>query len=411
MGPLARQPSHGRPAPRLPDGVARVVPGSAMLAFSLLLLVITGLLVTASGFAVSPMDGARSLLPLSLIIIATVCMHVDAASLDDHVVSPRAVVAGHQPLRHLGRRSRLHRGRGAARRGLPQDLKAGGRRNIFRALRLTRVEMILATALFTAAGALAVSGHKPWLLIAIIVLQGCVYLCGPVASVWNLWARGVPVQEYRRRFEQRRLRAERRRPLARLPARPRQPSALCAGGVTSAFLPAAPLLHATATPRPVEAAKATPGGTEAYLQLGPAGGGYYPITSVQLSTTSGQVGLQLRHVLAHAAGQGAARERARRADPHVRLTVITPGLKPAWQPRSWTRSLRPSSPRSRNTCPAHQRGVFPSPAPGRGTWSLRGTGRGGIPRLPPPPALRLCRPRPLTCASAQAPGPRPAPMP
>ena len=45
-----------------------------MLAFSLLLLVITGLLVTHSSFVVSPMDGARSLLPLSLIIVATITM-------------------------------------------------------------------------------------------------------------------------------------------------------------------------------------------------------------------------------------------------------------------------------------------------------------------------------------------------
>ena len=45
-----------------------------MLAFSLLLLVITGLLVADSGFAVAPMDGSRSLLPLSLIIIATITM-------------------------------------------------------------------------------------------------------------------------------------------------------------------------------------------------------------------------------------------------------------------------------------------------------------------------------------------------
>src|SRR5262249_12017198 len=39
-----------------------------MVAFSLLLLVITGLLVTGSSFAVAPMDGARSVLPMSLII-------------------------------------------------------------------------------------------------------------------------------------------------------------------------------------------------------------------------------------------------------------------------------------------------------------------------------------------------------
>ena len=45
-----------------------------MLIFSLLLLVITGLLVTDSGFAVAPMVGSWSVLPVSLIIIATFCM-------------------------------------------------------------------------------------------------------------------------------------------------------------------------------------------------------------------------------------------------------------------------------------------------------------------------------------------------
>ena len=97
-----------------------------MLAFSLLLLVITGLLVTQSGFVVSPMDGARSLLPLSLIIIATICMMWTLRLLDDLVVSPGAAVARHQPFGHLRHRTRLYRRGGATRRGLPQDLQ--GRR-------------------------------------------------------------------------------------------------------------------------------------------------------------------------------------------------------------------------------------------------------------------------------------------
>src|SRR5919201_3454248 len=45
-----------------------------MLAFSLLLMAVTGLLVTHSSFAVAPLDGARSVLPLSFILIATICM-------------------------------------------------------------------------------------------------------------------------------------------------------------------------------------------------------------------------------------------------------------------------------------------------------------------------------------------------
>ena len=45
-----------------------------MLGFALLLLVVTGLLVSGSGFALMPLRGNPSLLPMSLIIVATVCM-------------------------------------------------------------------------------------------------------------------------------------------------------------------------------------------------------------------------------------------------------------------------------------------------------------------------------------------------
>ena len=45
-----------------------------MFAFSLLLLVITGLRIANSGFALMPLSGDKSLLPISLILVATVCM-------------------------------------------------------------------------------------------------------------------------------------------------------------------------------------------------------------------------------------------------------------------------------------------------------------------------------------------------
>ena len=45
-----------------------------MLAFSVLLLATSALTVTDSSFAVAPLDGSRSLLPLSLIVIVTICM-------------------------------------------------------------------------------------------------------------------------------------------------------------------------------------------------------------------------------------------------------------------------------------------------------------------------------------------------
>ena len=73
-----------------------------MLAFSLLLLAITGLLAAHSGFALAPMNGLRSLLPLSLIIIATINHHVHVAALDHLVVPPGGAVPGHQPLGFTG---------------------------------------------------------------------------------------------------------------------------------------------------------------------------------------------------------------------------------------------------------------------------------------------------------------------
>ena len=67
------------------------------------------------------------------------------------------------------------------------------------ALRLTRVETLLAVALFTAVGLLIACANPPLLLIVIITLQGAVYVCAPVAAMWNLRAQRVPAEEFRRR--------------------------------------------------------------------------------------------------------------------------------------------------------------------------------------------------------------------
>jgi hypothetical protein len=215
--------------------------------------------------------------------------------------------------------------------------KVAGRRRIRTALRLTRVETTLAVTMYIGAGLLATtSHHRPWLLIAIILLQATVYLCGPIASVWNLWAVGVPAQEYLQRFEKRRLRAERRRrSWARLP-RPAAAgavvTALCAGGVASAFLAPVALLH-TAVMRPAESPQSLLAGsasTQVYLKLGSstsgADRGYYFITSVNLSTASARAKLRfntsslplLGEVLAAAADGGQI--------SHVSLAFRTPGL-------------------------------------------------------------------------------------
>ena len=305
-----------------------------MLAFSLLLLVITGLLVTQSSFVVSPMDGARSLLPLSLIIVATVTM-LWTLRLWTTMSYRRALLS---LVISLSVTWVIARGciEGLARRDgvFLRTSKAGGRRRVRTALRLTRVETALAVALYVAAGFLATVRHPPWLLVFIIFLQATVYLCGPIASVWNLWAQGVPGPEYRRRFEARRLRAERaRRSWAQFPrpaAAGATVAALCAGGVASAFLAPVALLQATVVRRPVSPQSVLAGNpsTEVYLKLGSGrpGRAYYPITSVHLSTTSARVGLRfhtsslalLSEVLRAAAAGGRI--------PHVSLAFRMPGL-------------------------------------------------------------------------------------
>ena len=208
-----------------------------MLAFSLLLLVITGLLATHSGFAVAPLDGSRSLLPLSLIVIATICMmctlrHWTTMSFRRAVLS--LVIS-------LSVTLVIARGciEGVARRDgvFLRTSKSGGRRTIFTALRLTRWETVLAVALYASVGLLAGLRHQPWLLIFLIFVQATVYLCGPdrggveppgpgPSPATNAPARGAPCA---------RSAAGGARALVPRPAAAAL-TALCVGGVTSAFV-------------------------------------------------------------------------------------------------------------------------------------------------------------------------------
>ena len=262
-----------------------------MLAFSLLLLTITGLLATHSGFAVSPLDGSRSLLPLSLIFIATICMmwtqrHWTTLSFRRALLS-LVISLSVTFVIALGCIEGIARRDGVFLR----TSKSGGRRTIFTALRLTRWETVLAVALYVCVGLLADLRHRPWLLIFLIFLQATVYLCGPIVSVWNLRAQGVQGRERRRAFAERRLRALRRRRTRALLPRPAAAAltAVCVGGVTSAFIAPVALLHATTVTRGAVTAQSllASAGTEVYLKLGSSTAGpgrtYYPITSARLS--------------------------------------------------------------------------------------------------------------------------------
>lgn len=265
-----------------------------MFAFSLLLLVITALLVTQSHFTVSPMDGTRSVFPLSLIVIATLA-NMFSLRLWTTMGFRRALFS---LLISLSVTWVIALGciEGTVRRDAVflRTSKVGGRRRISAALRLSKVEAAMAVALFAAVGFLAAMRHAPWILIFLIFVQALVYVCGPIASVWNLWAQGTPDTEYRRRFAEQQLReSRRRRPLAWLPrpALGATLAALGAGAVAGAILIPVPLLSAT-TADDSPQSLASSAGTDVYLKFGSAATGaqdrYYPITSVRLSTAQGK---------------------------------------------------------------------------------------------------------------------------
>ena len=182
-----------------------------MLGFALLLLVVTGLLVTHADFALMPLAGDSSLLPMSLIIIATVCMtwtllHWTSISgwraVKGLVISLSAswitALACIQGLTH--------------REGVFLRTSKTGtdRHRLRRALRISRTETALALCLFASAAALIASGDPPVLLVAIIVVQGAVYLCSLISALWNMAAQRLPRHEYRHRFEEQRARRARR---------------------------------------------------------------------------------------------------------------------------------------------------------------------------------------------------------
>jgi hypothetical protein len=178
-----------------------------MLAFAVLLLTVTGLLLSGSDFALTPLGGDRSLLPMSLIVIATICMMWTlrhwtpisrrrsilglAISLSASLITAIACVEG------MSRREGV----------FLRTPKTGASRHRLRAaFRLSRWEALLAIALYASAGLLAARHHPPILLIFIIIIQGSVYACSPIASLWNLRAQLVSPLEYLRRHEERRIR-------------------------------------------------------------------------------------------------------------------------------------------------------------------------------------------------------------
>ncbi len=259
-----------------------------MSGFAVLLLVITGLLLSDSWFALIPFGGDRSLLPMSLIVIATICMmwtlrhwttmsHWRALlglmiSLSATWITALACIEG------LTRRDGVF---------LRTSKTGSSHQRLRTALRLSRFETLMSAALYLSAGLLASSGHPPWLLIVIIAIQATVYLCAPIASFWNQLAQRLPALTYRQRFEQRRLRQARRGRPRRVPLLGSAVAVLFAvgvGGIAGAFSSPLALLSANAFDQ--KAVFHSSADTQVYVKLGSALSAqapYYPVTSVELS--------------------------------------------------------------------------------------------------------------------------------
>ena len=267
-----------------------------MAAFTLLLLAIAGLLLSGSNFAVIPIGGDRSLMPMSLIIVATITMMWTLRHWTD--MSRRRALFSLVISLSTTRVIAVACLEGIARRDgvFLRTSKAGDNKHrIRKALRLSRWETLLACALYAAAGLLATLRNPPLLLIGIVSLQGTVYLCGPIAALWNLRAQRVPAAEYRRRFHEQRLRtATRRRVWAKIPTiATASLLTLGAGGLAAALLSPATLLRASAvvkTRLSPQALLSSSEGYSVYLRFGAgrsaSGPLYYPVSSVVLSQQS-----------------------------------------------------------------------------------------------------------------------------
>ena len=324
-----------------------------MLIFSLLLLVITGLLVTDSRFAVAPMVGSWSVLPVSLIIIATFCMmwtlrHWTTMSYRRALLSlvislAVAWVVALGCIEGIARRDGV----------FLRTAKAGGRHTIFTAMRLARVETILAVALYACVGLLAcaapaVAAHRHRL-----VPGHRVHLRPDRGDVEPAGAGrprpGVPAPFCRRPPARRAPPSGRRAPFPRPAAAAL--TALCVGGVTSAFVFPVPLLHATSVTRGAAVEPTTSGGHPGLPQAGLVRG---------RDVLPGQVGApvgsdaQLRHVLARCcSARSSRRPRTAGTSRTSASRSARRGRRPDIRPS--TRSRRRSSPRLRSTCPARLR--------------------------------------------------------
>ena len=278
-----------------------------LFVYALVVLAIASLWLAGSDFTVVPLAGNKSLLALSLILIATLCMmwtlrNWTAMSrrraLLSLLISFSATwVTALACMEGLVRRDGV----------FLRTSKTGGRhRRLRTAIRASRYEAVLAAALYAAAGFLAAARRPPWLLIFVIAVQATVYLCAPVASLWNLRVQRVHALTYRRRFEERGLRlANRRRGLGRVLG-PAIATALAlgVGGIASAFVAPVDLMHTNGLLKRAPLPRSllnSPRTSQVFVSLGTSRSPearFFPVSSVQLfqlasySSRTTQLGLR-----------------------------------------------------------------------------------------------------------------------
>lgn len=185
-----------------------------MVVFAVVLLVITGLILSGSNFVFMPLAGQLSVLPLSLVLVATIAMTWNLLqwtnisgrralmslmiSLSGCFVTARACLEG------ITRRDGVF---------LRTSKSASGNRRLRDALRLSRSETLLAIALYASAIVLAVRTSPPFILIFIVLVQATVFACAPAASFWNRRAQRVSPVDHQHRFEEQKLQGEVQDPL------------------------------------------------------------------------------------------------------------------------------------------------------------------------------------------------------
>ena len=175
-----------------------------MVLFTIALFATTALLLSGSHFWVLPIAGGISLLGISLIAVALVSMLLllrqwTNISRRCAVLSLIISLASSWTIA-LACVQGLARREGVFLRTPKNDRNQKVVRRVRDALWLARWEIVLAAALFLCAGLLVASSSTHILLVAMICVQACVFLCAPLTAFWNVRAQMVSAADRARQF-------------------------------------------------------------------------------------------------------------------------------------------------------------------------------------------------------------------